>query len=55
MHFIHFGELWGNYVMVVDKGDAVLLAFAYLALILAIPYLANKPQPVPNWEGNHNK
>ena len=47
MPFIKIGELFGNYVIVVDKADAVLLAFAYLLLLMAIPYLANIKQPRP--------
>lgn len=50
MPFIKIGELFGNYVIVVDKADAVLLAIAYLALFMAIPYLANLRQPTPKWE-----
>ena len=50
MPFIKIGELFGNYVIVVDKADAVLLAIAYLTLLMAIPYLANIKQPVPRWK-----
>ena len=42
-------ELFGNYVIVVDKADAVLWGLGYL-LLLAIPYLANIRQPAPRWE-----
>ncbi|WP_329266794.1 hypothetical protein [Streptomyces sp. NBC_01451] len=50
MPFIRVSELFGNYLIVVDKAAAVLLALGYLALLLCIPYLANKQQPTPNWK-----
>lgn len=50
MNFIKVGELLGNYVIVVDKADAVLLAIGYMILFAAIPYLANIPQPAPRWQ-----
>lgn len=49
MPFIKIGELFDNYVIVVDKGTAVLLLAAYGALLMLVPYLANLPQPKPVW------
>lgn len=46
---IKIGELFGNYVIVVDKADAVLLFIGYMVLLAAIPYLANLRQPTPRW------
>lgn len=51
MPFISISELFGNYVIVIDSGLAVFLAFAYFALAMSVPYLANRPQPVPHWNG----
>lgn len=49
MPFIKIGELLDNYIIVVDKGVAVMLVLAYLALLASVPMLANRPQPVPAW------
>ncbi|MGW0682943.1 hypothetical protein ACWD2L_06215 [Streptomyces sp. NPDC002754] len=49
--FMWIGDLFGNYVVVVEHGWAVLLAFAYLALTMSVPYLANLPQLTPRWIG----
>jgi hypothetical protein len=46
--FIHVGELFDNYLIIVDKGVALLLLFGYLALAFFCMYLANKPQPKPS-------
>jgi hypothetical protein len=48
MPFINVGELFGNYLIIVEKGVAWMLALSYLLLAIYAMYLANKPQPVPS-------
>lgn len=48
MPFVSITELFGNYVAVVDVQIAWALAVGYtLLLAVAVPYLANLPQPKP--------
>lgn len=46
---IDVGELFGYYVIFIDKSDAVLYALGYALLGLFVMWVANRPQPVPHW------
>lgn len=49
MPFVHIDEIAGHYLIVVEEGAAILLGIGYAFLILMVMYLANKPQPRPDW------
>lgn len=55
---IHIVELFGSYVIVMSKGDAMTYALVYFALLMSIPFLANLRQPEPmrvNWGAVNHK
>lgn len=42
-------DILGNYLIVIGRGDAFLLAFMALVLVAAVVRIANIPQPKPHW------
>lgn len=46
------GEMWGKYLIVVDKTDAVFAAIIWGTMLLSLPWLGNLKQPIPNWNVN---
>jgi hypothetical protein len=49
LELFHTATLLGKVVIVVDETAFWFAMISWTALLLAIPVLGNRPQPLPNW------